>query len=73
MNNLGVCLESGSGCDKNEKKSVEFYEKAANMGNEFGIINISNWFFYFLNYYFIEQYIILGWSENRTIGSNRPK
>jgi len=33
MNNLAYCLEIGIGCDKNEKKAAEFYEKAANIGH----------------------------------------
>jgi len=39
MNNLGVCLQNGKGCDKNEKKAVELYEKAAHMGIADGIYN----------------------------------
>jgi len=36
MYNLGLCIQNGIGCIKNEKKAVDFYQKAANMGNANG-------------------------------------
>jgi TPR repeat protein len=30
---LGWCYKNGSGCAKDEKKAVELYTKAADMGN----------------------------------------
>ena len=38
MYNLGVCFQNGTGCEKNEKKAVQVYEKAANLGHASGII-----------------------------------
>jgi len=42
MNKLGECFYHGDGCDKNLKKAVEFYEKAANLGNPVGNNFFSN-------------------------------
>lgn len=41
MNNLGDCLQNGSGCLKNQKMAVEFHKKAADLGNPYGKINDS--------------------------------
>ncbi len=30
---IGICYQTGNGIEKNEKKAVEWYEKAANQGN----------------------------------------
>ena len=37
MVNLGVCYQNGIGCEKNDKKAVQLYEKAANLGNSLGL------------------------------------
>ena len=36
MLNLGMCYENGTICQKNDKKALELYEKASNLGNEEG-------------------------------------
>ena len=38
MCNMGFCFKDGTGCEKNMKKAVEFYEKAANLGHSEGIM-----------------------------------
>ena len=32
MLNLGLLYEMGDGCEKNEKKAFELYEKSSNLG-----------------------------------------
>ena len=44
---MGVCYEDGMLCEKDEKKALEYYEKAANLGNSTGII-MSIIFFYWI-------------------------
>ena len=36
MCNLGYCYKNGIGCEKNQKKAIELYEKAAILGNPQG-------------------------------------
>ena len=39
---IGDCYENGKGCNVDQKKSFEYFEKAANLENKTG--------YYFLNY-----------------------
>lgn len=34
--NLAYCYEKGIGCNENKELSLNFYEKAAKLGNEIG-------------------------------------
>lgn len=34
--NLAYCYERGIGCNENKQLSLDFYEKAAKLGNEIG-------------------------------------
>ena len=38
MINLGVCYENGRGVKQNYTKAIEYYEKAANLGNSNAMI-----------------------------------
>ena len=42
MNSLGVCYESGKGCDQNMTKALELYEKSAHLGNGTAMYNLGN-------------------------------
>lgn len=41
MNNLGICYENGQGVEQNYQKAVEFYQKAADLGDANGISNFN--------------------------------
>ena len=54
---MGNCYKNGEGCPKDLKKAFELYEKAANLGNSFGIYNIIYsifQLFYIIYYYILE-------------------
>ena len=38
MFNLAYCYKTGNGCEKNQKKAAELYEKASNDGHSKGIL-----------------------------------
>jgi len=58
ITNLGVCFRNGTGCDKNEKKAMELYQKAADMGDASGKLQYS--FYNIRNIpYFLKLCIIL--------------
>jgi len=42
MCNLGACYDKGEGCDQNETKAVELYEKSANLGCSDAMHNFGN-------------------------------
>ena len=42
MCSLGACYETGQGCDQNDTKAVEWYEKSANLGFSLAMFNVGN-------------------------------
>ena len=40
MSTVGYCYESGCGCDQNETKAFEWYEKGAKLGDSSGMYNV---------------------------------
>ena len=42
MTNIGVMYEYGYGVDKDPKRAVEYYQKAADMGNAAGQANLAS-------------------------------
>jgi TPR repeat protein len=39
---LGCCYKKGQGCDQNQTKAVEWYEKSANLGLSAAMSNLGN-------------------------------
>ena len=42
LNNLGVKLEFGHGCEKNEVEAVKCYRRAAELGSIWGMYNYAD-------------------------------
>jgi len=44
MNQVGNMYFAGSGCEQNKAKAIEWYKKAAELGNELALLNLGSYY-----------------------------